>query len=307
MALAALPLPLARAGRIDSSVKGVKLGVTTFSFRDLRRIAGQDNVDDIVRAVTACGAGEIELNSTNIEPASASGQPSAFGPTYGAARGVHPVLTPGQIGIRKMDRENLRRWRLTTADSYYRAVRRTFDDAGIDIFAFTLGFADDFADDEIDACFNQAKALGVDLIVSSPVVAMTLPMARRVAPFAEKHRIRVAAPPDIFAAALAMSKYMRVNPDIGQLTAANHDAVAYIEQNHQNITHLHVKDRKRNDGASEPFGDGDTPIKRVLTLIRDNRWPIPALVEYEYPGMGAAVEEVKKCLDYMRSCLTQAA
>lgn len=300
MALAALRLPLALGGRIDSSVNGVRLGVTTFSFRDLRRIAGQDNVSDIVRAVTACGAGEIELNSTNIEPASASGQPSAFGPTYGAARGVHPVLTPGQIGIRKMDRENLRRWRLTTADSHYRAIRKTFEDAGIDIFAFTLGFADDFADDEIDACFNQAKALGIDLIVSS---STTLSMTRRVAPFAEKHRIRVAVPPDIFAAAPTMPKHLRVNLDIGRFTAANHDAVAYIKENHQNITHLYVEDRKRNDGANEPFGDGDTHMKQVLALIRDNRWPIPALVEYEYPGMGTSVEEVKKCLDYMRSCL----
>jgi sugar phosphate isomerase/epimerase len=96
---------------------------------------------------------------------------------------------------------------------------------------------------------------------------------------------------------------MRVNLDIGHFTAANYDAVVYIRENHEHITHLHVKDRKRGDGTNEPFGDGDTPIKQVLQLIRDNKYPLRAFVEYEYAGMGTSVEEVRKCLDYMRSCL----
>jgi sugar phosphate isomerase/epimerase len=100
-----------------------------------------------------------------------------------------------------------------------------------------------------------------------------------------------------------MAMNMRINLDIGQFTAANYDAVAYIRQHHENITHLHIRDRKRNLGANEPFGDGDTPVREVLVLIRDNRWPLRAFVEYEYAGMGSSVEEVRKCLDYMRACL----
>jgi hypothetical protein len=42
----------------------------------------------------------------------------------------------------------------------------------------------------------------------------------------------------------------------------------------------------------------------VLVLIRDNKWPLRAFVEYEYPGMGNSVEEVKKCMAYLRACLT---
>jgi sugar phosphate isomerase/epimerase len=141
-------------------------------------------------------------------------------------------------------------------------------------------------------------------------------MAQRVAPFADKHQIRVAVhgyanvldpnqfgSPESFAKALAMSKYMRVNLDIGHFTAANYDAVAYIKENHEVITHLHIKDRRRKDGVNEPFGDGDTPIKPVMVLLRDSKWPIRAFVEYEYPGMGSSVEEVKKCLDYLRAAI----
>ena len=314
MALAAAPLSTAfGATRLDSVVSGVRLGTITYSFRDLPRTPGKDNIDDIIKAVTACGIGEIELYSPNLEPAPASAaRPAASGPAYGVARGARTPPTPEQMAARKAEREALRKWRLETPASYYQQVAKKFDAAGVAIFAYTLGFNADFTDDEIEAGFQQAKALGVDLIASSTTVAM----AQRVAPFADKHRVRVAVhgyanvldpnqfgSPESFAKALAMSQYMRVNLDTGHFTAANYDAVAYIRENHDKITHLHIKDRKRGDGTNEPFGDGDTPIKAILVLLRDNKWPIRAFVEYEYPGMGTSVEEVKKCLDYMRGCL----
>jgi sugar phosphate isomerase/epimerase len=227
-------------------------------------------------------------------------------------RGARVPPTPEQIAQRKAEREALRQWRISTPASYYQAIRAKFDAAGISVFAYTLGFNPDFTDEEIEAGFLQAKALGVDLIASST----TLSMAQRVAPFTEKHKVRVAVhgyanvldpnqfgSPESFARALAMSKYMRVNLDVGHFTAANYDAVAYIKANHENITHLHIKDRRTKDGVNEPFGDGDTPIKPVMALLRDSKWPIRAFVEYEYPGMGTSVEEVKKCLDYLRAAL----
>jgi sugar phosphate isomerase/epimerase len=64
-----------------------------------------------------------------------------------------------------------------------------------------------------------------------------------------------------------------------------------------------VKDRKNNDGPNVAWGQGDTPIKAVLLLLKEKKYPIPAFVEYEYPGAGTPVEEVKKCLDYMRRIL----
>ncbi len=317
LALAGLPgaaaIPTAFGARIDSTVNGVRLGTITYSFRDLPRTPGKDNIDDLIKAITACGIGEIELYSPNLEPAPAgAAKPASSGPSYGVARTATSPATPEQIARRKADREALRQFRLTTPASYYQAIRRKFDAAGINLFAYTLGFNPDFTDDEIDAGFQQAKALGVDLIASST----TMSMAQRFAPFADKHQVRVAVhgyakildpnqfgSPESFSKALAMSKYMRVNLDIGHFTAANYDAVAYIKQNHEIITHLHVKDRRTKDGVNEPFGDGDTPIKPVMQLLRDSKYPIRAFVEYEYPGMGTSVEEVKKCMDYLRAAL----
>jgi len=83
------------------------------------------------------------------------------------------------------------------------------------------------------------------------------------------------------------------------------DAVAFIKEHHARITHLHVKDRKKNHGPNVAWGEGDTPIKECLRLIRDNHYPIYALVEREYhgPNDGTAVEETKKDIDYMKQAL----
>ena len=51
------------------------------------------------------------------------------------------------------------------------------------------------------------------------------------------------ATPESFAAAMKMSKYFKVNLDIGHFTAANYDALAYMREHHADITNLHLKDR----------------------------------------------------------------
>jgi sugar phosphate isomerase/epimerase len=168
------------------------------------------------------------------------------------------------------------------------------------------------SDGEIDRAFDITKALGAELITAST----TLTMARRVAPFAEKHRTVVAmhnhsqtdkpdefAKPESFAAAMQISKYFKVNLDIGHFTAANYDAVGYIREHHADITNLHLKDRKKNQGDNVPWGQGETPIREVLQLLKKERWPIRAYIEYEHRGEASAVEEVKKCTAFVRQAL----
>ncbi|HEX6322898.1 MAG TPA: TIM barrel protein, partial [Vicinamibacterales bacterium] len=155
-----------------------------------------------------------------------------------------------------------------------------------------------------------ARALGVSVITSSAVVSVV----PRIAPHAEKARIAVSfhnhsnirpnefATPDDFASAMNVSPMMGATLDIGHFTAANFDAVAYLEQHHARINALHIKDRKKDQGPNVPFGEGDTPIVAVLRLLRDRKWDIPAHIEYEYRGADT-VDEVKRCYDYCRNAL----
>jgi len=301
IALSGLSVAAAWGAKIDSTVKGVRLGTITYSFRDLPRTPGTDNnVDAVIQALTDCGIGEIELFSPNIEPTPAE---------RGGGRGP---ATPEQQAARSQAREDLRKWRLTTPIGHFQEIRKKFDAAGISLYAYTMNYSQDFTDEEIDKTFEQAKGLGVRIIASSTQVTMT----KRLLPIAEKHKIAVAfhghsnitdanefATPESFQKALDMSKYFKINLDIGHFTAGGFDAVDYIRQHHDRISHLHVKDRKKNDGPNVPWGQGDTPIKAVLAMLRDQKYPIPAFVEYEYRGSGTSVEETKKCLAYMKEAL----
>jgi len=275
---AAMPL----LARIDSVVNGVRLGAITYSFRDLPRTPGaSDAVDVMIKALTECGIGEIELFCPHVEPAGFS-------------------------------REQLRQWRLTTPAQHFKDVRKRFDDAGITLFAYTVNYRNDFTDEELDKSFEQAKALGVNIIAAST----QLSVAKRLVPFMDKYKINVAvhghsdiqnpdefATPESFAAAMALSKYFKVNLDIGHFTAANYDPIAYLREHHADITNLHLKDRKSDQGDNTPWGTGDTKIKEVLALLKREKWPIRAYIEYEYRGTAGAVEEVKKCLDFATQAL----
>jgi sugar phosphate isomerase/epimerase len=260
--------------KINSVVGGVRLGAQSYSFRGLA-------FDDLVKAYIETGLGECELWQGNIEP-------------------------------RGLNREQLREWRLKTPLDEFRGFKKKFNDAGVEVYAYNYSFKDDFTDEEIDRGFEMAKALGVGMITASSTVTS----AKRVVPFAEKHNMVVAyhghsdiknpnefAKPEAFAAALAMSKKFAVNLDIGHFVAANYDPVEYLKANHASVPVIHLKDRKKNEGANTEWGQGETPIKEVLQLLKREKWPIRAMVEYEYRGSGTAVQEVKKCVEYCKAAL----
>lgn len=309
--LAGVPASLAFAAKIDSTVHGVKLGAVTYCFRDFPRTPGADNVDAIIDALRTCGSGYTELFSANVEPGVAAPQR----PAGGRRPGSEPPTPEQQTAMRERmakAHDEVRQWRLSTPIDHFQAIGKKFDDAGIEIYAYTMNYRNDFTDEEIDKTFEQAKGLGTNIIATSTQAGMM----KRLLPPAEKYKINVAfhghdqtsnaeefSTPETFQKALDMSKYFKINLDIGHFTAAGGDPVAFIQQKHDQITHLHIKDRKKNHGPNMPFGEGDTPIKEVLVLLRDKKYPIPALIEYEYRGTGTSVEETKKCMDYMRAAL----
>ncbi len=329
--MAGVPLSLLLRIPETAVMGGVRVGAITYSFHDMPNIVGQDHVDAVIADCHGCGVGLLELMSNHVEPVSEfQARRGAFGGAgVGRASSAAPAAPASSAGAApppgggmrgrspeaQKAREELRQWRLSTPMSHFEAIKEKLNGAGIIVYAYTVnGMGADFTDEEIDKMFEQAKTLGAVTIASST----TLDVAQKLVPFVEKHQFPVAfhnhddisdpnqfATPQSFYRAMAMSKWFRINLDIGYITGSNVDAVAFIEKNHERITHLHVKDRKRNLGPSVPWGEGDTPIKQVLTLLKTNHYPMPALVELSYPvpADSDCTKEVAKCMAYMKAAL----
>jgi sugar phosphate isomerase/epimerase len=283
----ALALPAATlAVAAHAAAKGtVRLGVQTYSFRDMLATPG-DTTDRMIAAMQELGLVECEM--------------------------FEPMLQPHGLGNAPTGIEAVRQWRLGPGLDEVAAAAAKFKRAGIRVFAFNFGLKDSNTDAEVERGFQMTRAMGAHIMT----VSTTLRMAKRTVPFVQRHQILLAlhghsnlsdpeqfATPDSFIKGLAMSPLYRVNLDIGHFSAAGFDPVAFIRQHHARITNLHLKDRKKNNGPNEPFGQGDTPIKPVLHLLQSERYDIPAYIEYEYAGAGTSTEEVRKCLDYVKAAL----
>ena len=57
-----------------------------------------------------------------------------------------------------------------------------------------------------------------------------------------------------------------------------------------------------NNGPNVPLGQGDTPIKEALQLMRDNKWRFQATIEFEYPiPEGSDLNtELARCMQYLQ-------
>ena len=298
-ALAAVSASEVWGARLDSTVKGVKLGLITGSLQPFKEEPGKDIIDTVVSASAATGAANIELVNM-LEPR-----------LQGAVSFGHPPspMTPDYEKSRAIVRE----WRMKTPLDRFREIRRKFDAAGLNLFSYVMTFDLDFADEEIDTVFKQMQALKVGCFCTNQ---SRLDVAPRLIPFAEKYKIKPAwhphamvndpnevATPASMEKLLAMSRLFAINLDIGHFTAGNNDAADFLKKHHDRITHIHVKDRKRDGGPNVALGTGDTPIKQCLSLIRDNKWPIYGIIEREFRGPGTPVDETKGQLDYLRQIL----
>jgi sugar phosphate isomerase/epimerase len=111
--------------------------------------------------------------------------------------------------------------------------------------------------------------------------------------------------PAIWEQAFTYSKHNGANLDIGHFVGGNKTSpVPFMKKHHDRITHLHIKDKTLSD-QTVPFGKGDTPIKEVLQLIRDNKWKMQATIEFEYPIPPGSdrMTEIAKCVQFCREAL----
>jgi sugar phosphate isomerase/epimerase len=300
--------PLAGAALHDglfAAAGPLTIGITTTSFRDLPRVTGKDNLDDVLKAVEKIGVPEIDLSLSNIEPAPPSVAPFLAG---SAAYPVRVVLTPEQIArTNQQARIALREWRLTSAVGAAAGVRAKLARARVNLRAVSAAFDESFTAEEFDATFTQIAALGAHTVASS----LTKATALRVKPYAERYAIVVAihnqsdgagtgpfGTSDL-AEALAISPAFKLKLDVGNITASNADAVAEIGKHRARVAYVVVRDRLRNGGASQPFGEGDTPITKVFTALKAFGGQIPAMVEYDYVGLRPAMDEIALSMKYV--------
>jgi sugar phosphate isomerase/epimerase len=272
------------------------MGIETFSFKELP--TGPARIPAIIQLMKKAGLTECEIMSAHVEPA-------------GVAETGWWVEDRNLPGM-KESREKSRQWRLNVPMDYYTNIRKQFEDAGMRIFAYNLNFNDSFTDEERERSWQAAKALGADGCLGSFAISETA----RLVPFAEKHDMFISVhnhnnlvDPDQFATPQSFDKALALSPrvfaclDLGHYVAGNNDPIALIKKYPTRITNIHTRDRKRDNGPNLPYGQGDTPIKDVLRLIRDNKYPIRAYIEFEYGTMKSAIEEVQACLQYCKDAL----
>jgi sugar phosphate isomerase/epimerase len=303
------------AGKPNSKFNGVQIGVITYSFRAL-----PGSAEEVLKYCVDCGVSAIELMS-NV-PESYAGAPlpppRAFPPrTPGAPRPTGPPqFTPEQRAAMQKTAEELKKWRLSASMDKYKAFRRMYEDAGVKIYAFKLPPAMNMSDQEYDYIWNVGQTLGADHIT------MELPTddahLQRVSEYAAKRKLRIAfhthgqGGASGFDKALGASKYTALNFDVGHYWGVvGESPVPLIEKYHDRIASLHLKDRKRpeggNAGPNVPWGEGGTPLKDILQLMKVKKYKFPGTVEYEYntPEGSSVLAEVKKCVDYCRAALAE--
>lgn len=302
--LLALPSLTARSrqSRPDSRVRGVMIGMNVpYNF------GGRNaSVDEIIGNCVKLGVSGLELRTQPVEAFLGLPASIASGAAGGGRRGAPP--TPEQDAARKAAAGELRKWRLAVSMDRVRELRGRFDDAGLHIEIVKVDGIFGMTDDVVDYQFQLARALGARAISTE----ISLPDTKRLGQFADRHRMMVgyhghaSTSPTDWETAFSYAAHNGANLDIGHFVAGNHGSpIPFLRQHHSRITHVHVKDRKADNGPNVPFGQGDTPIRDVLRLIRDERWNIQATIEFEYPIPEGSdrMSELARCVEYCRAAL----
>lgn len=315
-----MPALIRKLGESGSLINGVQIGTITYSFRDMP----DQSAEATLKYVLDSGISAIELMGDPAE--SFAGKPK--NPTD--MRAIYPLmrkrnqkqeltadelktLTEADVQIKAYNAE-VAKWRINAPMASFEKVRKMYEQAGVKIYGFKPNaFGKDNTDADVDYGMRAAKALGANQVtVEHPADdAQTL----RLGTMAQKHGIRMGyhgheqQTPTFWDTALTQSPGNAMNFDLGHYVAAGQpDPLALIKQKHARICSMHIKDRQNpaNGKGNLPWGQGNTPLTEVLSLMRAQKYTFPAAVELEYkvPEGSNSVAEVKKCLDYCRKILS---
>lgn len=293
-----------------SRFAGVQIGVITYSYRSM-----PGDIHQLLQYIQDSGINAIELMGDAVEAYAGKPENPVKMPPYVA--GQPPSFTEEQKAQMAAYSKQVAEWRSAVAMDKFAEVKKLFDKAGIDIYAFkpnALGAKN--TDAEVEYALKAAKALGArSVTVELPTDAA---QSQRLGDLAAKHKVYIGyhahtqATDTAWDVALNQSPYNSMNLDCGHYIAAGgnntkESLLALITARHDRITSLHIKDRKTkaNGGANMPWGQGDTPIAAILNLLKEKQYPIPATIELEYdiPAGSDAVKETKNCLEFAKKAL----
>ena len=278
---------------IITDIDGVDVSVITYSFN-----TGSEEANVIVQNCLDSGLDNIELMGNHIEKT---------------------------LGIPRSTRSHAD-WRENVTNKQLKSMRKFFNDNGVNIFAYKPNcISSGNTDGEIEYAMRATKALGADFLMNELLDDKDID---RVNFFAEKHKVKLGyhthhnnlgsnkiTTDQAWDYALSSSKRNYINLDIGHYINVRGNTreslIEFIKNNHKKICSLHLKDRQfgkyANPGVSDNqiWGFGETPIDKVLRLMRDNSYKFTATIELEYriPEGSNRVKEVKRCLDYCRKAL----
>jgi len=200
-----------------------------------------------------------------------------------AAPGQRPQLTDEMKAQLTAYQKQVAEWRSSVSMDKFEEVKKMYNKAGVSIYAFKPNALNaNNTDAEVEYALKAAKALGArSVTVELPTDAA---QSKRLGDLGEKHKVY-----------------------IGYHAHTKETLLALIEAKHDRITTMHIKDRKTktNSGVNMPWGQGDTPIKEILTLLKEKKYKIPATIELEYdiPAGSDAVKETKICVGYAKAAL----
>ena len=272
------------APKEGSKFAGVQIGTITYSYRSMP----DQSIQAILNYAVESGLSSVELMGGAVEE---------------------------YAGIPKgNDAAAIQKWRSSVKMDKIKEIRKMFNDKGVKINILKLGDSK-WSDGEIDYAFNAANTLGAKGIT----MEISEDAAKRMEPFAEKHHSYIifhnhgqpGDPNFSFDKVLALGSHLRLNLDCGHYFGATGlDPTLIIERLHNRIVSLHLKD-KTSPKASDPnknqvWGQGETPLAKILQLVQKKKYPIECDIELEYtvPEGSDAVKEVAKCFEYCRTALT---
>jgi len=291
--------------QVNSNYNGVQIGVITYSYRDM-----QLDVEGTLKACLESGISSIELMGTGVEEYLGAPKSPL---SWREVRRLDEQPEEKQEAFAKYQ-EEIKTWRYSegTMDKYVE-LRKKFNDAGVNIhiYKWTAGMSDK----DLDYSFKVAKALGaigITTEIGEENCTKVGAAAERAGMVAIFHNHAQYGKEDFDVdKLLALSPANRLNFDIGHYYGSTGKSPAdFIEKYHEQIASIHVKDKTGKDNetkadANQVFGQGETPVKEVLQLIRDNKWPIHCDIELEYKiaPWSNSVKEVNNCRAYCRQAL----